>query len=229
MGLYARHTICMVELPGNAVPWGRGACAIASWGTRPIVRRRRTVWSTISLSASYGRPVLLTLNHSAVCPLCNVRLAYLLRRARAYQNAGLSIVAFFESSPSAAYEYLDRFRASFPIVADCEGDVYERYGLKTSWLGTARGTLRRSIYNEARQRNLGDWRLLAGFLPWMARSSACQRNSFWGQTWTFALPIMGATQAISCVLRNWNNISKRPALATNLRGAARKYRATRGR
>ena len=116
-----------------------------------------------SLSASYGRPVLLTFYRSAVCPLCNIRLAYLLRRARAYQNAGLSIVAFFESSPGAAYEYLDRFRASFPIVADREGDVYERYGLKTSWLGTARGTLRRSIYNEARQRNLGDWRLLAGF------------------------------------------------------------------
>ena len=30
-------------------------------------------------------------------------------------------------------------------------------------IGTARGTMRRSVYREARRRGLGDWRLLAGF------------------------------------------------------------------
>jgi thioredoxin-dependent peroxiredoxin len=117
----------------------------------------------LSLIAFHGRPVLLSFYRAAVCPLCNVRLSYLLRRWRDYQNAGLNIISFFESTPENAREYLERFRAPFPLVADRYGYVYERFGLRTSWLGTARGTMRRSVYREARNRNLGDWRLLAGF------------------------------------------------------------------
>lgn len=117
----------------------------------------------VSLNACYGNLVLISFYRSAVCPLCNVRLSYLLRRAHDYQRAGVTIISFFESFPDNAHLYLDRFRAPFPIVADGAADVYARYGLKTSWFGTARGTLRRSIYHEARQRNLGDWRLLPGF------------------------------------------------------------------
>jgi peroxiredoxin len=117
----------------------------------------------ISLAAYFGRPLLLSFFRSAVCPLCNMRLWHLLQRYPTYQQQGLRIIAFFESTPEYAYDYLERFHAPFPLVADPEASVYERYGLGTSWLGTARGTMRRSVYREARRRGLGDWRLLAGF------------------------------------------------------------------
>ena len=96
----ARHTICMVELPGNAVPWGGECMRLRVGELAPLFDVVDLYGRRFSLSASYGHPVLLTFYRSAVCPLCNIRLAYLLRRARAYQNAGLSIVAFFESSPA---------------------------------------------------------------------------------------------------------------------------------
>lgn len=118
----------------------------------------------VSLLAAYGRPVLLSFYRSAVCPLCNVRLAYLLRQYHTYyRSTGLKVVTFFESFPETALGYLDHFGAPFPLVADPYGEIYARYGLKTSWLGTARGTMRRSVYHEARRRGLGNWRLLAGF------------------------------------------------------------------
>lgn len=114
--------------------------------------------------ALYGRPVLLSFYRAAVCPLCNVRLSYLLRRYHDYyRHTGLNVVAFFESFPETALDYLDRFRSPFPLIADPYAEVYARYGLRTSWLGTARGTMRRSVYREAHRRGLGDWRLLAGF------------------------------------------------------------------
>jgi peroxiredoxin len=117
----------------------------------------------ISLSAYYGRPVLLSFFRSAVCPLCNMRLWHLLQRYPTYRQQGLHVIAFFESTPEYAWDYLERFQAPFPLIADPGATIYERYGLATSWLGTARGTMRRSVYLEARRRGLGDWRLLAGF------------------------------------------------------------------
>lgn len=117
----------------------------------------------ISLRAYVGRPVLLSFHRAAVCPLCNVRLWHMTERYQRYQQYGLQMITFFESAPDYAREYLDRFRSPFPLVADLQGAVYARYGLRTSVIGTARGTLRRSVYREARERGIGNWRLLPGF------------------------------------------------------------------
>ncbi len=118
-----------------------------------------------SLGSYYGKGLLLSFNRAAVCPLCNIRTFYLIDRAPRYRQLGLEIVAFFESSPHRAYEFLSRLRAPFPIVGDLGRAVYAKYGLESSWLGTARGTLqRRNVYHEARQRGLGIWQLIPGFL-----------------------------------------------------------------
>lgn len=118
----------------------------------------------VSLRSCYGRPVLLSFYRAAVCPLCNVRLWHLTERYERYQQYGLRVISFFESAPDYAREYLDRFRSPFPLVADLQGQVYARYGLRTSMIGTARGTLRRSVYREAREKGLGVVPLLPGFV-----------------------------------------------------------------
>jgi peroxiredoxin Q/BCP len=118
----------------------------------------------IHLRQYFGTHVLLSFNRAAVCPLCNIRMYLLAERYAAYRAQGLNVLAFFESSPELAQEYLPRLRAPFPFIPDLEGVVYERYGLGTSWIGTARGTLRRSVYREARRLDLGIWQLIRGFL-----------------------------------------------------------------
>ncbi|MFI5275047.1 MAG: redoxin domain-containing protein, partial [Ktedonobacterales bacterium] len=112
----------------------------------------------------YGAHVLLSFNRAAVCPLCNMRMFLLTERYARYQAKGLYVLAFFESSAGLAQEYLPRLHAPFPLIPDLAGEAYDRYGLGTSMIGTARGTLRRSVYREARQRQLGVWQLIRGFL-----------------------------------------------------------------
>ncbi|HEX9035689.1 MAG TPA: peroxiredoxin-like family protein [Ktedonobacterales bacterium] len=103
-----------------------------------------------------GRSVLVTFNRAAVCPLCNLRVAHLIRRYPAYHRAGLDVIAFFESSPQRAHQYLDRQRAPFPIVADLGREVYSRYGLESSLFGALWALLtRRSMYREAARLNVG--------------------------------------------------------------------------
>ncbi|MBF6590096.1 MAG: redoxin domain-containing protein [Ktedonobacterales bacterium] len=118
----------------------------------------------VPLAAYQGTKLLLSFHRSSVCPLCNIRLSHLIYRYQEYQRQGFAIIAFYESSLAYTRRYLDRLQCPFPIIADRERTVYSLYGLESSWLGTARGTLRRSVYREAKRHNLGVWRLLPGFL-----------------------------------------------------------------
>ena len=111
---------------------------------------------SVALTQYAGRKVLLTFNRAAVCPLCNVRTWHLINRYPMYRRAGLEVVAFFESSPQVAHEYLDRLNTPFPVVADLSHRVYDQYGLETSLLGVLRAPFsRRAVYREAAQRNIG--------------------------------------------------------------------------
>jgi hypothetical protein len=110
----------------------------------------------VALTQYTGRKVLLTFNRAAVCPLCNVRTWHLINRYPMYRRAGLEVIAFFESSPHVAHQYLDRLDAPYPIVADLNHRVYDQYGLETSLLGVLRARLARgAVYREAAQRNIG--------------------------------------------------------------------------
>ncbi|HLY30900.1 MAG TPA: redoxin domain-containing protein [Ktedonobacterales bacterium] len=131
----------------------------------PDFRVRDISGQPISLSAYHGRKVLLWFARPAACPLCNVRLWYLIRRYPEYQRQGLSVITFFESSDQVAHQYLDRQQAPFPIVADRQGLIYSLYGLKTSWMGVLRARLTRgSVYREAEEKGVGVWRTLANVL-----------------------------------------------------------------
>jgi peroxiredoxin len=111
---------------------------------------------TVSLADFRGDSVFVSFNRSAVCPLCNVRNYHLIRRYPLYQQMGLRVVSFFESSPERAHFYLDRLQAPYPIIADRRHEVYDAYGLGASWLGGAWALLtRRSVYREASRRHLG--------------------------------------------------------------------------
>ncbi|SRR5579875_1376092 len=128
----------------------------------PDFHTRDITGAPVSLSAYHGRKLLLWFARPAACPLCNVRLWYLIRRYPEYQRRGLSVITFFESSEQNAHKYLDMQQAPFPIIADHTGALYGLYGVQTSWMGILQARLTRgNMYREAKEKHVGVWSLLA--------------------------------------------------------------------
>lgn len=100
--------------------------------------------------------VLLSFFRAAVCPLCNLRLAHLVQRYPLYHRQGLYVIAFFESSPEYGHRYLDRQQAPFPLIAGLGSEVYEQYGLGSSFFASVYARLTRgSQYREAARLGVG--------------------------------------------------------------------------
>lgn len=111
---------------------------------------------SVSLTDYAGRRLLVSFYRAAVCPLCNFRLLYFVRHYAEYQQDGLQIVAFFESSPAYIHRYLDRLAVPFPVIADPVRSVYTLYGTEVSWWGVVRARLGRwSTYRSAAREHVG--------------------------------------------------------------------------
>jgi thioredoxin-dependent peroxiredoxin len=111
---------------------------------------------TVSLSQYWGRKVLVSFHRAAVCPLCNLRLRYMIDRYDDFRQRGLEIIAFFESSPEMVRHYLERQRPPFPIIPDVKRVVYAEYGLESSLFGAAKARLLRGPqYREAARYDIG--------------------------------------------------------------------------
>lgn len=111
---------------------------------------------TVSLSQFWGRKVLVSFYRASVCPLCNLRLRYLIDRYDDYRQRGLEVIAFFESSPELVRHYLERQRPPFPIIPDLKRAVYNLYGMESSLLGAAKARLfRGAAYREAARYQIG--------------------------------------------------------------------------
>lgn len=111
---------------------------------------------TVSLSQYWGRKVLVSFYRAAVCPLCNLRLRYMIDRYDDFRQRGLEIIAFFESSPEMVRHYLERQRPPFPIIPDVKRVVYAEYGLESSLFGAAKARLLRGPqYREAARYDIG--------------------------------------------------------------------------
>ncbi|MBE0509839.1 MAG: peroxiredoxin family protein [Chromatiales bacterium] len=101
-----------------------------------------------------GRKVLLSFFRFATCPFCTVRFVRLTQEAERYAQQGVEIIAVFESSRDYIHEYLNKRPLPFPVIADPEGELYARYGLKKSVKGLLFGmfrmpTLLRALFDPA--------------------------------------------------------------------------------
>lgn len=122
----------------------------------PAFIQRDMYQRTVSLSQYWGRKVLLSFHRAAVCPLCNLRLRYMIDHHDEYRRQGLEIIAFFESSPAMVRYYLERQRPPFPIIPDHGRRIYELYGLESSLISTVKAFItRRPAYREAAKYNIG--------------------------------------------------------------------------
>ena len=111
----------------------------------------------VALADYRGRRTLLSFLRSAACPLCSLRVHYLIDRYAYFQARGLSIIAVFETSPETTMKYAGTQHPPFPLIANPANDLYRLYGIQRSLWGAISGFLvtRRKEWGEAKRLGLG--------------------------------------------------------------------------
>jgi len=82
-----------------------------------------------------GRWLLLSFYRYASCPLCNLRVHELSGLHAEWQANGLDMLAIFQSPAEKLNMYVGSQQLPFPLIPDPEQMLYERYGVKHSWIG----------------------------------------------------------------------------------------------
>lgn len=103
---------------------------LTSHQTAPALSTQDIFDRTVDLSDYRGRKVLLSFYRYASCPLCNLRVNELIKRYPEWREAGLEIIAVFQSPTKSILQYVGKQDAPFPIVPDPEHTWYEAYGVE---------------------------------------------------------------------------------------------------
>lgn len=84
------------------------------------------------LSDLKGRKIFLSFFRNGACALCNLRVHEISLQQKAFDKAGIEIIAVFESSIEDMKPYVGRQKLEFTLLSDPEGKLYSQYGIKTS-------------------------------------------------------------------------------------------------
>ncbi|MFC2105949.1 peroxiredoxin-like family protein [Candidatus Bipolaricaulota bacterium] len=106
----------------------------------------------VALDDCRGRKLLLSFFRYGACPLCNLRMSFLIDAFPRWQVRGLDVVAVFESPAERLLETVARQPIPFPVIPDPDRTLYQEYGMTASWLGFLRGALRICAARDAFQR-----------------------------------------------------------------------------
>jgi thioredoxin-dependent peroxiredoxin len=124
--------------------------------TAPLFTARDLQGRWVDLADCYGHPTMIACYRSASCPLCNLRLWYLLRRHFRLYNYLLRLIVLFDSDPPLAHYYLDRLATTVPVIASHGQGVYDRYQPQSSLRKALTSRLiRRRRYEEAQYAGVG--------------------------------------------------------------------------
>lgn len=83
---------------------------------------------TVHLSDYAGRRVLLAFLRNARCAVCNLWVHETMKRAPAWRDAGLEVIAIFESSADRLVEQFSGRVPPFVVAADPEGVLHDTFG-----------------------------------------------------------------------------------------------------
>lgn len=101
----------------------------------PFFHARDLTGRPIALADCYGYPVMLALYRSASCPLCGLRLWYLLRRHHRLYNYVLRLIVLVDSKPEQAQRSLERFATPVPLIAAHGHSAYDLYEARYAGVG----------------------------------------------------------------------------------------------
>lgn len=96
----------------------------------------------IHFDESLKQKTMLSFFRYASCPLCNLRVNNLIRNYDTLTQAGLRIIAVFQSPAESIKQYVGKQDAPFPIIADPNQELYKLYGVTSSMLGMLRTSFR---------------------------------------------------------------------------------------
>lgn len=102
----------------------------------------------VRLTDRRGSPVLLSFYRYVTCPVCNLRIQQLAQHQDRLPPE-LRMIAVFESPPADLREFVGKRGLPFPLIGDGAGRLFERYGVRRSWLGTLVSMLRLPLLVEA--------------------------------------------------------------------------------
>jgi thioredoxin-dependent peroxiredoxin len=85
-----------------------------------------------NLSDFKGQKIFLSFFRNGACALCNLRVHEISQQQKAFDNAGIKVIAVFESSVDDMKPYVGKQKIGFTLLSDPEGKLYDQYGIKTS-------------------------------------------------------------------------------------------------
>lgn len=109
----------------------------------------------ISIDDYRGKPLILSFYRYAACPFCNIRMHHFIEKYKTeYEPAGIEAIAVFQSPIKSMEKYLSQHEPPFEIIGDPKMKWYKIMGVKTSWLGMAKGAANLAQAREATKKGL---------------------------------------------------------------------------
>jgi peroxiredoxin Q/BCP len=87
---------------------------------------------TFRLSDLKGKKIFLSFFRNGACALCNLRVHEISQHQKAFDEAGIVVIAVFESPAADMKPYVGQQKPDFVLLSDPDGKLYEKYGIKTS-------------------------------------------------------------------------------------------------
>ncbi|MFC1750932.1 peroxiredoxin-like family protein [Pseudomonadota bacterium] len=109
--------------------------------TAPELNVKDIFGNHVSLKNYSGKRVLLSFYRFASCPFCNLRVHELTQKQAELQAQGLELIAVFHSPDENVRKYVGGKSIPFPIIADQNEKLYQRYGIQRSWFGMVRAMM----------------------------------------------------------------------------------------
>jgi thioredoxin-dependent peroxiredoxin len=106
----------------------------------------------VTLTEYRDRKLLFAFFRYGACPLCNLRMTFLIDAYPRWQEQGLDVIAVFESPAERLLETVASQQIPFPVIPDPERTLYKKYGVTASWLGYLVGAFRFRAFRDAFKR-----------------------------------------------------------------------------
>ena len=88
--------------------------------------------NSVDLTALRGSYVFLSFFRNSACAICNLRVHELVGRHDQLAQAGVVVVAVFESPVEALRQHVGKQNPPFSLVADHEARLYDLFGVESS-------------------------------------------------------------------------------------------------
>ncbi len=89
----------------------------------------------VNLSAYAGHKTMVSFYRFSSCPFCNLRIQRILARQQHFEEKGLRMISFWQSTGDTILEHVGQQNPPFPMISDPDKQIYRMYDVEQSWRG----------------------------------------------------------------------------------------------